>query len=254
MQVSHTGPTSTTDHNGYVNGTSYYVSHYRRGVVVYDAANPNALAEIAHFDNYLAPSTNSAGTDGAWGVYPFLPSGNLLVSDIENGLFVLRDQTRTLDSSNGRLGFGSISAAAAENAGTISVRVQRTRGRSGSVSVQYTTGAGSATEGADYTASSGTLSWLAGDIADKIIAIPVTNDTSVENSETLTLSLSGLTGGATLDGSSTLTVIIDDNDTNPPPSSGGGGGGGPSDLGLLALLTGVLLARRAARRHRLTLR
>ena len=241
VQVSHTGPTTTTDHNGYVRGTSYYVSHYRRGVVVYDAANPNALVEIASFDNYLTPSANTAGTDGAWGVYPFLPSGNLLVSDIENGLFVLRDQTRSLDASAGRLGFGELSATAAENAGTISVRVRRTLGRSGSVSLQYATSAGSATEGADYTAASGTLSWPAGDIADKVIAIPVTEDASVENAETLTLTLSSLTGGAGLDGSSALTVTIDDNDTTPPRS--GGGGGGSSDLVLLALLVGVLLAR-----------
>jgi hypothetical protein len=38
----------------------------------------------------LSPTANSAGTDGAWGVYPFLPSGTLLVSDIENGMFLLR--------------------------------------------------------------------------------------------------------------------------------------------------------------------
>jgi hypothetical protein len=170
-----------------------------------------------------------------------LASGNLLVSDIENGLFVLRDQTRALDASAGRLGFGELSATAAENAGTISVRVRRTLGRSGSVSLQYATSAGSATEGADYTAASGTLSWPAGDIADQVIAIPVTEDASVENAETLTLTLSSLTGGAGLDGSSTLTVTIDDNDTNPLRS--GGGGGGSSDLVLLALLVGVLLAR-----------
>jgi hypothetical protein len=245
VQISHTGPTTTTDHNGYVRGTNYYVSHYRRGIVVYDATNPNALVEIANFDNYLVPSANSAGTDGAWGVYPFLPSGTLLVSDIENGLFVLRDQTRNLDASNGRLGFGELSATAAESAGAINVRVQRTLGRSGAVSVQYATSAGSATEGADYTAASGTLSWSAGDLADKVIAIPVTNDTSVESAETLTLTLSGLTGGAALDGSTTLTVTINDNDTAAPPS-GGGGGGGASDLALLALLAGVLLARYAA--------
>ncbi len=85
----------------------------------------------------------------------------LLVSDIENGLFVLRDQTRSLDSNAGRLGFGGARATAAENAGTINVRVQRTFGRVGDVSVQYATTAGSATEGADYTAASGTLSWPA---------------------------------------------------------------------------------------------
>lgn len=251
VQISHTGPTTTTDHNGYMRGTHYYLSHYRRGVVVYDAANPNALVEIASFDNYLTPSTNIAGTDGTWGVYPFLPSGNLLVSDIENGLFVLRDQTRNLDSSSGRLGFAGPSAASAENAGTISVRVQRTIGRAGAVSVQYATSGGTATEGVDYTSASGALSWAAGDFADRVIAIPVTDDTTVESAETLTLTLSALTGGATLDGSSTLTVTISDNDTSAPPT---GGGGGSSDFALLALLAGVLLARFAVRPRRTRLR
>jgi choice-of-anchor B domain-containing protein len=242
VQVSYTGSTTTTDHNGYIRGSNYYVSHYRRGIVVFDATNPNALVEIGSFDNYLSPSTDSAGTDGTWGVYPFLPSGNLLVSDIENGLFVLRDHTRSLDASSGRVGFAAPSLASAENTGTISVRVARTLGRAGAVSVQYATGSGSATEGVDYTAASGTLSWAAGDLVDKVIAIPVTDDTSVETAETLTVTLSALTGGATLDGSSTLTVTINDNDTSAPPS-GGGGGGSSSDLVLLALLAGVLLAR-----------
>jgi choice-of-anchor B domain-containing protein len=244
-RISYTGPTTTTDHNGYMRGSSYYVSHYRRGIVVYDAANPNALVEIAHFDNYLAPSTNIAGTDGTWGVYPFLPSGNLLVSDIENGLFVLRDQTRSLDSSSGRLGFAGLAVASAESAGTVNVRVQRTLGRAGAVSVQYATSSGSATEGVDYTGRTGTLEWPAGDLADKLIAIAVADDTGVEGAETFTVTLSSLTGGAVLDGSSTLTVTITDNDTSAPPS--GGGGGGSSDLVLLALLAGVLLARGAAR-------
>jgi hypothetical protein len=57
--------------------------------------------------------------------------------------------------------------------------------------------------------------------------------------------LAALTGGAVLDGSSSLTVTIDDNDARPPPSSSGGGGGA-ADLALLALLVGVLLARGTA--------
>jgi choice-of-anchor B domain-containing protein len=253
VQVSHTGPTGTTDHNGYMRGTSYYVSHYRRGVVVYDATNPNALVEIAHFDNYVTPSSNTAGTDGTWGVYPFLPSGNLLVSDIENGLFVLRDQTRDLDATAGRLGFTVLSSAPAENVGTIDMRVQRTLGRAGAVSVDYATSAGTASEGADFTGAMGTLTWAAGDLTDRIIPIVVIDDTSVESAETLTLTLSALGGGATLDGASSLTITINDNDSSPPPT-GGGGGGGSSDFVLLALLAGVLLARCAARPRRPTLR
>jgi choice-of-anchor B domain-containing protein len=90
LVTSYTGGTTTTDHNGYTVGNRYYVSHYKRGLVIFDLANPRALTEVASFDTYLFPSANTAGTDGAWGVYPFLPSGTLLVSDIENGLFLLR--------------------------------------------------------------------------------------------------------------------------------------------------------------------
>jgi choice-of-anchor B domain-containing protein len=251
VQVSYTGPTTTTDHNGYVRETSYYLSHYRRGVVVFDATNPNALVEIASFDNYLAPSANIAGTDGTWGVYPFLPSGNLLVSDIENGLFVLRDQTRNLDANAGRLGFAELSSASTENAGTITVRVQRTSGRTGTVSLQYATSGGTATEGVDYTGATGTLSWAPGELADKLIGIPVADDTGVESAETLTVTLSALTGGATLDGSSALTVTINDNDSSAPPPTGGGGGGS-SDVMLLALLASILLVRVTSRPRRPT--
>jgi choice-of-anchor B domain-containing protein len=90
LVTSYTGGTTTTDHNGYTIGDRYYVSHYKRGLVIFDVTNPRALSEIGSFDTYLSPSANTAGTDGAWGVYPFLPSGTLLVSDIENGLFLLR--------------------------------------------------------------------------------------------------------------------------------------------------------------------
>lgn len=88
--TSYQGPTTSTDHNGYTIGNRYYVSHYKRGLVIFDVTNAQALAEIGSFDTYLSPSANTAGTDGAWGVYPFLPSGTLLVSDIENGLFLLK--------------------------------------------------------------------------------------------------------------------------------------------------------------------
>ncbi len=90
LVTSYTGGTTSTDHNGYTIGNRYYVSHYKRGLVIFDVTNPRALTEVGSFDTYLSPSANSAGTDGAWGVYPFLPSGTLLVSDIENGMFLLR--------------------------------------------------------------------------------------------------------------------------------------------------------------------
>ncbi len=105
--VVHSVRTTSTDHNGYTIGNRYYVAHYKRGLVIFDSTTPTALTEIGSFDTYLSPSANSAGTDGAWGVYPFLPSGTLLVSDIENGLFLLK-RNETLPPPGG--GAGSAAA------------------------------------------------------------------------------------------------------------------------------------------------
>jgi choice-of-anchor B domain-containing protein len=51
-----------------------------------DLAN-RELSEIAFFDTY--PQSNATDFSGAWSVYPFLPSGTLIVSDVTNGLFIL---------------------------------------------------------------------------------------------------------------------------------------------------------------------
>jgi choice-of-anchor B domain-containing protein len=93
--VSYTGTTTTTDHNGYTIGNRYYVSHYKRGLVIFDVTNPLALREVGFFDTLTFPAENTSGFNGSWGVYPFLPSGTLLVSNIEGGLFVLRRNETT---------------------------------------------------------------------------------------------------------------------------------------------------------------
>jgi hypothetical protein len=62
------------------------------------------------------------------------------------------------------------------------------------------------------------------------------------------VTLSAPTNGATLDGSSSLTVTIADNDAAPAPS-GGGGGGGAIGLAWLALLASTLLVRSTRRRR-----
>jgi hypothetical protein len=76
------------------------VSHYKRGLVIFDVSNPLALREVACFDTFTFPTENTSGFNGSWGVYPFLPSGTLLVSNIEGGLFMLRrNETSTTPST-----------------------------------------------------------------------------------------------------------------------------------------------------------
>ncbi len=64
-----------------------HTSYYTQGTTIVDAAKPDNIVEVAHFDT--SPLTGN-GFEGAWGVYPFLPSGNVIVSDMELGLFVLQ--------------------------------------------------------------------------------------------------------------------------------------------------------------------
>ena len=74
-------------HNLFVNGTKLYEANYRSGMRVFDLAvsrtNP---PEVAFFDTY--PGSDSAQFNGLWNLWPFFPSGTVIGSDIERGLFV----------------------------------------------------------------------------------------------------------------------------------------------------------------------
>ena len=81
--------TASIDHNLYVLGNRVFEANYTSGLRVLefgDLAN-RELSEIAFFDTY--PQSNATDFSGAWSVYPFLPSGTLIVSDVTNGLFIL---------------------------------------------------------------------------------------------------------------------------------------------------------------------
>lgn len=78
-------------HNPYFIGRTLYVSYYHDGVYVFDMNDPKRPRVIAWYDTYPDNEPGSySGFEGCWGVYPFLPSGNILASDMTNGLFILR--------------------------------------------------------------------------------------------------------------------------------------------------------------------
>jgi len=47
------------------------------------------ITEVGFFDTY--PDSDSANFNGAWNVYPFFASGNIVISDIDSGFFLVRD-------------------------------------------------------------------------------------------------------------------------------------------------------------------
>ncbi len=243
--ASYQGPGTATDHNGYVKNGFLYVSHYRRGLVVFDASAPEELREVASFDTFLLPAADGAGTDGAWGVYPFFPSGTVVVSDISNGLFVLRDHAATLAQDAGRIGFSSAAVQAAENGASARITVRRNAGTAGAVSVEYSTSDLDATAGSDYTPASGTLEWAAGDMGDRTITVALVSDADEEGDEAFRVTLANAGGGAVIEGSASIDVTIEDAAAAGPPRGSGGGGAAGRVLELLALLGMLLLSAQA---------
>ena len=46
------------------------------------------MTEAGFFDTY--PANDDTAFNGVWNVYPYFASGNILVSDIEGGLFIIK--------------------------------------------------------------------------------------------------------------------------------------------------------------------
>lgn len=104
-----------------------------------------------------------------------------------------------------------------ENGGQAIVTVSRSGGSSGTVTVDCSTGNGSAVAASDYTATSGILTFNPGEVS-KTIIVPILDDGFYEGNETINLSLTNVTGGAALGAQSTATVTINDNETQPTVS------------------------------------
>lgn len=77
---------SVIPHNVHVWQDWLIISYYTDGGIVADASRPHNVIEVGNFDTFFG---GGAGFNGAWGAYPFLPSGLVLISDINSGLYVL---------------------------------------------------------------------------------------------------------------------------------------------------------------------
>ena len=82
-----TGDNNAILHNQIIRGNYLYVAYYYNGVIIYDISSPSTPVLVGFYDT--SKEFNFRSFKGAWGVYPFLPSGNLLVSDMQEGLFVM---------------------------------------------------------------------------------------------------------------------------------------------------------------------
>jgi len=90
LHYEYYGTTAAIDHNGYTKNGKYYLANYKAGLRVMDISdisNSN-MSEVGFFDTH--PQSNNANFDGVWNVYPYFGSGNIVISDISAGFFLVK--------------------------------------------------------------------------------------------------------------------------------------------------------------------
>ncbi|MDE2827120.1 MAG: choice-of-anchor B family protein [Bacteroidota bacterium] len=88
-------PEKTIDHNLYVRENYAYLSNYESGLRILDIEDVSNPVEVAYFDT--DPASNRVSFEyGAWSSYPYFKSGIVVVSSMEQGLFVLQPTTLSI--------------------------------------------------------------------------------------------------------------------------------------------------------------
>jgi hypothetical protein len=141
---------------------------------------------------------------------------NLALSNSTGGATIGTQSTATLTviDNDVQLAFSAPSYQVNENGTVVGAAVTITRtGRSqGVVGVTVTPSNGTAIAPGDFTNTPIVVSFADGQTSSTMV-IPIINDTLVESNETINLTLSNPTGGATIGTQSTTTLAIIDDDT-----------------------------------------
>ena len=238
----------TTTTSGGGNTVSFTVTYPATGALEVSSiavtTQPTKMSYRESTDSVLAlngmqvTETNNDGStnvvtfaDGTAAGYTTNPeNGAVLTNATYNGTPVVITHTTSGRTSNtnpltvntaplyGSLSFGSATYSVSENGGTVIITVNRTGGSDGTVTVDYQTSDGTAIDGSDYTATSGTLTFSEGETSKTFIII-IKDDTQYEGKETVNLTLSSPTGGAMLGEPSSAVLTIIDNEEPPDIAS-----------------------------------
>ena len=150
---------------------------------------------------------------------------NVNLSNALNAAIADGQGVGTINNDDVFVSFSSATYGVGEAAGTATITVTRNGVTPNAVTVNYATGSGSGdggaacTAGIDFINTNGTLSFASNETS-KTFTVTICNDLLSENPETVNLTLSGVTGGATL-GTAAATLTITDNDGGGPVSISG---------------------------------
>lgn len=121
----------------------------------------------------------------------------------------------------GQLRFSAAGYSVSENGGVASIVIMRSGGADGTVTVNYATSNGTATAGADYSTTTGTLTFNPG-VTSRSFNIPIIDDAAYEGNEIVNLVISSPTGGATLGSPGAAVLTIVENDPQSSDQDGDG--------------------------------
>jgi len=114
-----------------------------------------------------------------------------------------------------RVSFVASAVSVGEGGGSVTLAVVRTAAER-RITVDVATTNGTAAAGSDYTATTRTLTFDAGETV-AFVSVPIIDDAGFEaGAETFTATLSNVTGGALVGSPKTATVSIVENDPQPP--------------------------------------
>lgn len=116
----------------------------------------------------------------------------------------------TDDDASTTVSFSSTTYPVDENGTSVTIFVNRSGNTNGPASIDYSVISNTAISDSDFTATSGTLNWPAGDAAAKTFTIPIIDDTNYEGDETASLTLTNPVSTLIGTSSATLTIIEDD--------------------------------------------
>ncbi len=93
LDFEYTGPTEATDHNGFVKGDKFFLSNNAAGLRVIDISDiaSGTMTEEGYFDTHIV--NDNSGYNGAWSVYPYFESGNIVISDRTEGFVLVKATT-----------------------------------------------------------------------------------------------------------------------------------------------------------------
>ncbi len=199
--ISGIGGATDADFTGGLEGATFSAGVTKSGTTSGDLTVPSGVSSFTATWETVDDAIAESGNKLSFTVGGVNGQGSITDNDAAQTVSLVGDVSA--DSGSNVVFTVSISAAATDT-----------------ISVDYATSNGTATAGSDYTATSGTLTWLTGDSASKTITVPTTANASIfEPSEAFTVTLSNplncnlgtSSATGTINSSAITPTIADDN-------------------------------------------